>query len=204
MIDKIHWLGHDSFRLEGEVTVYVDPWKLADGSPPADLILITHEHFDHFSQEDIDKIRTEETEIGTIATVARALEGRVPTVKPGDRITVKGVDSEMLPAYNKTKQLHPRSKGHVGFVVTLAGQRIYHDGDTDAIPEMKGLKPAIALVPVSGTYVMDADEAVEAVRMMEPGLAIPMHYDDIVGTTADAERFKQLSTAPVKILRPER
>lgn len=204
MIDNIHWLGHDSFRLDGEVTVYIDPWKLAPGSPPAGLILITHEHYDHFSPADIDQVRQKDSELVAPASVAAKLHGKVHTVKPGDRLTVRGVAIEVLPAYNKEKKFHPRKAGYVGYVVTLGGQRIYHAGDTDAIPEMQGLKPDIALLPVSGTYVMDADEAVQAVRLLQPGLAVPMHYGDIVGSAADAEKFKRLSPVPVQILASER
>jgi len=200
MIDNIHWLGHDSFRIDGDVTIYIDPWKLAAGVPPADLILITHEHSDHFSPDDIELIRTPQTEFVAIATVAAKLSGLVHTVKPGDRLMVRGVPIDVLPAYNLHKKFHPREKGHVGYVLTVDRQRIYHAGDTDAIPEMEGLRPDIALLPVSGTYVMDAEEAVEAVKLLQPGLAIPMHYGAIVGSEADALRFQQLSPAPVKIL----
>jgi len=200
MIDNIHWLGHDSFRIDDDVTIYIDPWKLAAGVPPADLILITHEHSDHFSPDDIELIRTPQTEFVAIATVAAKLSGLVHTVKPGDRLAVRGVEIEAMPAYNLSKKFHPREKGHVGYVLTVDRQRIYHAGDTDAIPEMEDLRPDIALLPVSGTYVMDAEEAVEAVKLLQPGLAIPMHYGAIVGSEADALRFQQLSPAPVKIL----
>ncbi len=200
MIESIHWLGHDSFRIDGDITIYIDPWKLPAGSPPAGLILITHEHSDHFSPEDIDLIRTADTEVVTIAAVAEKLHGRVHMVKPGDRLAVQGVEIEVMPAYNLAKMYHPRHKGHAGYVLTVGGLRIYHAGDTDAIPEMAGLKPDIALLPVSGKYVMDADEAVEAVRLLEPGLAIPMHYGSIVGSEADALRFQQLSPTPVRIM----
>lgn len=204
MIEFIHWLGHDTFRIDGEVTIYIDPWKLAAGSRPGDLILVTHEHFDHFSKDDIDKIRTKSTEIVTIATVAKALGGKIHVVKPGDRLTLLGVDIQCLPAYNLEKKFHPKKAGHVGYVLTLHGQRLYHAGDTDAIVEMTDLRPDIALLPVSGTYVMDPVEAVEAVKLLQPGLAIPMHYGDVVGTLRDAERFQQLSPVPVLILPNER
>jgi len=206
MIESIHWLGHDSFRIDAAVTVYIDPWKLAPGSVPADLILITHQHSDHFSAEDIRSIRKPETEVVANAAVAKDLRGgtQVHVVKPGDRLTVKGIEIHVLPAYNLDKRFHPRSAGHVGYVLTVGGQRIYHAGDTDAIPEMENLRPDIALLPVSGTYVMDAEEAVEAVRLLQPKLAIPMHYGEIVGSQADAERFQQLSPVPVRILELER
>ena len=203
MLESIHWLGHDSFRVDGEVTIYIDPWKIPAESPPADLILITHEHHDHFSKEDIAKIRTPKSEIVTIDTVASALSGPAHVVKPGDRLTVLGVEIQVLPAYNKQKQFHPRSKGHVGYLISIGDATLYHAGDTDAIPEMQGLAPDVALIPVSGTYVMDAEEAVEAVRLIRPAMAVPMHYGAIVGTVDDARRFKDLSPVPVTILEKE-
>jgi L-ascorbate metabolism protein UlaG (beta-lactamase superfamily) len=205
MVENIHWLGHDSFRIDGEgLRIYVDPWKLAAGSPPADIILITHDHYDHFSPEDIEQIAVPETELVAPTDVASQLRGHVHQVQAGDQLSVRGVAIEVLPAYNLAKRFHPRQAGHVGYVLTVEGQRIYHAGDTDAIPEMLGLQPDIALLPVSGTYVMDADEALEAVRLLQPGLVIPMHYGEIVGSAADAERFRQLSPVPVHILEPER
>lgn len=204
MVDKLHWLGHDSFRIDGEMTIYIDPWRLAKDSPPADLILITHEHHDHFSREDVDKIRRRSTQVIATPAVARGLSGAVREVQPGDRVELPGVVVEVLPAYNLEKRFHPRAAGHVGYLITVDGLRIYHAGDTDAIPEMRGLAPDIALLPVSGTYVMDPDEALEAIRLLEPRLVVPMHYGDIVGTAADAERLRALSTVSVVILPSER
>jgi len=204
MIEKIHWLGHDSFRLEGEVTVYIDPWKLPPNSPKADIILITHDHYDHCSPEDVAKIQKADTVIVTIPAAARKLKGEVKTVKPGDKITVKGIEIEAVPAYNTDKPFHPKGAGHVGFIVTLGGKRIYHAGDTDFIPEMKGLKVDIALLPVSGTYVMTAEEAAKAAEAIKPEVAIPMHYGEIVGSERDAERFKELTSVQVTILKPSR
>ncbi len=204
MVEKIHWLGHDSFRLEGEVTVYIDPWKLPPNSPKADIILITHDHYDHCSPEDVAKIQKADTVIVTIPAAARKLKGEVKTVKPGDKITVKGIEIEAVPAYNTDKPFHPKGAGHVGFIVTLGGKRIYHAGDTDFIPEMKGLKVDIALLPVSGTYVMTAEEAAKAADAIKPEVAIPMHYGEIVGSEKDAERFKELTSVQVTILKPSR
>lgn len=204
MYDRLHWLGHDSFRIDAEMTIYIDPWKLAKDSPPADLILITHEHHDHFSKEDIEKIRRRDTQVVVTPTVAQGLSGAVREVHPGDRVELEGVTVEVLPAYNIEKRFHPRSAGHVGYVIAVDGLRIYHAGDTDAIPEMRDLAPDIALLPVSGTYVMNPDEALEAIRLLQPKLVVPMHYGDIVGTLADAERLRSLSDVPVVILSSER
>ncbi|MCB0201488.1 MAG: MBL fold metallo-hydrolase [Anaerolineae bacterium] len=204
MYDKLHWLGHDSFRIDADVTIYIDPWKLAKDSPPADLILITHEHHDHFSKEDIEQIRRRDTQVITTPTVAQGLNGSVREVQPGDQVELGAVIIDVLPAYNIEKRFHPRSAGHVGYVITIDGLRIYHAGDTDAIPEMVGLAPDIVLLPVSGTYVMNPDEALEAIRLLEPKLVVPMHYGDIVGTLADAERLRSMSDVPVVILPAER
>jgi L-ascorbate metabolism protein UlaG (beta-lactamase superfamily) len=130
-------------------------------------------------------------------------------VKPGDKLKLGDVSIDVIPAYNLNKfrepgkVFHPKEDGKVGYIMGINGVRVYHAGDTDAIPEMKGLKPDVALLPVSGTYVMTADEAAQAVKMVEPKLAIPMHYGVIVGTEQDAQKFKQLSTVEVQILKPE-
>jgi len=129
----------------------------------------------------------------TIAAAAKKLKGDVRTVKPGESLAVKGVPIETVPAYNVNKPFHPKAAGHVGFIVTAGGQRIYHAGDTDLIPEMKDIKTDIALLPVSGTYVMTADEAAQAVDRIKPKVAIPMHYGaGVAGTKKDAERFRDL------------
>lgn len=207
MIENIHWLGHDSFRLDGSSTIYIDPWKLDAGAPPADLILITHDHFDHLSADDIARLATPETTVVGPASVTALVKGaRTITVAPGDTITVGSVAVTAVPAYNIDKfrapgeVFHPRAAGYVGYIVELDGRRIYHAGDTDAIPEMRDVRCDVALIPVSGTYVMTADEALEAVGMISAAVVVPMHYGDIVGTDADAARLKQSSPVPVEIL----
>lgn len=202
MVENIFWLGHDSFRLIGEKIVYIDPWKLATDTPKADIVLVTHEHRDHFSPDDITKISTADTIIVAPQSVAAQSNLPITLVKPGDRVTVNGVALEIVPAYNPNKKFHPKEAGHVGYIVTLNGKRIYHTGDTDLIPEMTQIKCDIALLPVSGKYVMTALEAVEAAHTLRPALAIPMHWGDadVVGTRADAEEFKRLAQVPVEIL----
>lgn len=199
MLENITWLGHDSFRIKDDKVIYIDPWQLEDGEP-ADLILVTHDHYDHFSLEDIQRIRTDDTVVVTIAASARKLTGPVRTVKAGDKLTVRGIDIEVVPAYNINKRFHPQGAGHVGFIVTVGGQRIYHAGDTDFIPEMKDIEADIALLPVSGTYVMTAEEAAKAAEAIQPKVAVPMHYGSIVGSVQDAQRFKELCPVEVRIL----
>ncbi len=203
MMEHIHWLGHATVRLDFDKVIYVDPWKLRSGAPKADIILITHEHYDHFSKPDIDRIRKDSTSLVTIAGVASNLKGDVHMVKPGDSITVQGIAIQAVPAYNIGKQFHPKSAGHVGFVVQTGGLAIYIAGDSDLTPEMKAVRADVALLPVGGKYTMTAEEAAQAANAIQPKLAIPLHYGDIVGSTADAERFRSLCKVPVQILKPE-
>lgn len=206
-VEFIHWLAHASFRIDAEdLRIYIDPWQLGDDAPPADLILITHEHGDHCSPEDVAKIQKEDTVIVTIAASASKLSGRIEVVQPGNKLTVKGIQIEAIPAYNLTKfrspgnPFHPKDAGHVGFIVTLGGQRIYHTGDVDVIPEMEALEVDIALLPVSGTYVMTVEEAIEAAKIIQPKVAIPMHVGRGIGGLEMTELFKENSPVPVEIL----
>ena len=210
---KITWLGHDSFQIKNGKTIIIDPFKLRSVPGKADILLISHEHFDHLSLDDIKKVASEKTTIVTIAAVKKELSGlkvhEVKAAKPGDKVQVGDVSIDLVPAYNTNKfrepgkVFHPKEDGRVGFVIGVKGVRVYHAGDTDAVPEMKGLKPDVALLPVSGTYVMTAEEAAEAAKIVEPKIAIPMHYGAIVGSEKDAQRFKQLATCQVQILNPE-
>ncbi|NLI81610.1 MAG: MBL fold metallo-hydrolase [Deltaproteobacteria bacterium] len=198
VVKKIAWLGHDVIRLEGSAVVYFDPYQITT-TRPADILCITHDHFDHCSPEDAKKVMKSDTVIVTDAASAKKLQGDIRVVAPGDRVQVKGVEIEVLPAYNTNKEFHPKSAAMLAFVVTLDGVRYYHAGDTDFIPEMKGLNVDVAFLPVSGTYVMTAEEAVEAAKAIRPKLAIPMHYGAIVGSEDDAVRFKKALEGVVNV-----
>ena len=189
LIERLTWLGHDSYRVDGDLVIYFDPYEINEGAA-ADIILISHEHFDHCSPGDVAKIQNDETVIVSDKASATKLKGEVKTMEPGDRLSVKGVEVEAVPAYNLDKQFHPKSAGMLGFVVNIGGVRLYHAGDTDFIPEMNEIETDIALLPVSGTYVMTAAEAVEAALAIKPKVAIPMHYGAIVGDKSDAEHFR--------------
>ena len=191
MTGNIHWLGHDTFRIEGEEIIYTDPFKIKK-KDTAGIILITHEHYDHCSPEDVNKIQGPDTVIVTPETdCAAKLHGNIKIVKPGDKIEVKGVKIEAVPSYNTNKQFHTKDRGWVGYIFTVKGERIYIAGDTDRIPEMKNIRADIALLPVSGTYVMTADEAAQAALDIKPKVAIPMHYGSIVGTKEDGRKFAE-------------
>lgn len=188
MADNMHWLGHDTFKIMGEKTIYTDPFKIRKNDA-ADIILITHEHYDHCSPEDVRKIQGPDTVIVAPPDCAGKLTGNIRKVKPGDSLTVQGISVEVVPSYNTNKQFHTKDRNWVGYIFTVQGQRIYIAGDTDFIPEMKDFRADVALLPVSGTYVMTADEAVQAALMIKPRIAIPMHYNSIVGSEKDAKRF---------------
>ncbi len=211
---QITRLGHDGFRLKKGKVVYVDPYQLGSKAEPADLVFVTHEHFDHLSIDDLKKVVTPRTTVVTIAACEKAVKGLNPKavriVSPGDRLEVEGVAVEVLPAYNTNKfrspgnPFHPKQDGKVGFILGIGGLRIYHTGDTDEVPEMAKAKGVdVALLPVSGTYVMTAQEAIQACEAIQPKLAIPMHYGAIVGSAADAEAFRKGAKCRVEILMAE-
>jgi L-ascorbate metabolism protein UlaG (beta-lactamase superfamily) len=209
---KISWLGHDGFRIKNAKTVYVDPYEI-EGGEEADILLISHDHDDHCSPEDVRKIVSAKTTIVTTAESKRKLSKtkvkEIRVAKPGQKIVIDDVSIETVPAYNVNKfrspghPFHPKENGMLGFIITVNAVKIYHAGDTDFIPEMKQFNVDVACLPVSGTYVMTAEEAAESTRHIKLKVAIPMHYGAIVGDDRDAERFKTLASCDVRILSKE-
>jgi L-ascorbate metabolism protein UlaG (beta-lactamase superfamily) len=200
LIGKLHWLGHDSFRLDGPPVIYFDPWKLQPARgrrlPVADLVLVSHEHQDHCSPDDVKQVRGPDTVVIGSKDAAAKLPGG-QTIRPGERLMVAGVVVEAVRAYNVNKfrspgvPFHPREANHVGYIVTVDGVRLYFAGDTDHIPEMADIACDVALLPVSGTYVMTVEEAVQAARTLNPKIVVPMHYGAGIGSGDDGRRFAQ-------------
>lgn len=192
------------------LNIYIDPFKVPEGQPKADLILVTHQHFDHVDPDSINKIVQPETPIVSnalgIDAIATGVEAdNLIEIEPGEAIEVVGVRIETVPAYNIDKPHHPKTDKGLGFIVHLGETAVYHMGDTDNIPELKDISGInLVMVPVSGTYVMDVEEAVAAVAVLKPEVAIPMHHDaGVVGSPADGEKFKQLvDSVQVEILEP--
>jgi L-ascorbate metabolism protein UlaG (beta-lactamase superfamily) len=206
---EITWLKHDAFLLKGDgIVVAIDPYELRSVPEKADLVLVTHDHFDHCDPNSVRLVAKPDAVIVAPQNAASKLGKNVRVVKAGDVLTEKGVTIKVVPAYNvrpERQRFHPKNYGGVGYLITLAGKTVYHPGDTDLIPEMDNLGQVdIALLPVSGTYVMDAQEAAEAVKRIKPTHVIPMHYGSIVGSKADAEKFAQLvaGQTTVHILEP--
>ena len=202
MLENLNWHGHDSFKITGEKIIYIDPYQLEGEYEKADIILITHSHFDHCSPTDVNKIQKSNTVIVATPDCKSNLSGKIKTVKPGDKITVKGINIETVPAYNINKRYHPKSNNWVGYIVTVNTKRIYHAGDTDKIPVMGDIKADIVLLPIGGTYTMNSEEAADVANLIKPQLAVPMHFGSVVGSKSDAERFKNLCKVPVEILTP--
>lgn len=200
-LDHIHWLGHASFRIEDqEKQIYIDPWKINSVQPPADLILVTHGHYDHHAPEDIARLWKKGTLLVGPPDVMAAHKDQGFTVTPGETKTIAGLTIETIPAYNLTKSFHPKANGWVGYKLMLSsGQRIYHTGDSDFTPEMQLVKTDIILIPIGGTYTMDPSEAAAACAAIQPQAAIPMHWGDIVGSKREMDKFCQLCTVPVVI-----
>jgi L-ascorbate metabolism protein UlaG (beta-lactamase superfamily) len=203
---NIHWYGQSAFRIEDEhKQIYFDPWKMPKGLPKADIIFVTHSHFDHYSQEDIDKLSHQGTIIVAPSDVAIKNDKRAKAVAPGDKFEIYGLNVWVVPAYNVNKSFHPRSKRWVGYVIELSeGTKIYHAGDSDRIPEMASIKADVVLLPIDGTYTMTAAEAAEVVNAINPKVAIPIHYGAIVGSDKDAEEFKKLVKVEVEIKKQEK
>ncbi len=189
LLEKISWLGHDGFLIEAHKLIYIDPYQITS-KKKADIILITHEHFDHCSTEDINRIQKPDTVIVTDKDSAKKLSGDIRVIAPNQTLHVGDIRIDAVPAYNVNKNFHPKSKGWLGFIIEIEGVRVYHAGDTDFIPEMNHIKTDIALLPVSGTYVMTAREAADAALSIKPDIAVPMHFGSIVGGKQDPIEFK--------------
>ncbi len=197
----LQWLGHAGFKIcHEDAVIYIDPWKLKDAPHDATIVLVSHSHYDHYSPEDIARVSGAETKlVASTDVVAKEKNGEM--ILHGLTVDFGGVRVSGVAAYNPGKQFHPKANNWVGFVIEVGSKRIYYAGDTDLTDEMKSLKEIdIALLPVGGTYTMDAAEAAEAIKFIKPKRAIPYHWGDIVGGRADAEAFAEAAECKVQVL----
>ena len=202
MLDRVTWFKQSAMRWSGDgLTVYIDPWGVRPDDTPADLILITHAHRDHFRPEEIERVSTDATKIVAPHDVAAGLAGSVTAVAPGESHEVAGVRFSTVPAYNVVRDRidrHPKAKGWVGYVLELGDRRYYHAGDTDRLPELEALTTDVAFLPVGGKATMDADEAAGLAKAIAPTVAVPMHFGFLVGDPGAGERFRD-AAAPVRV-----
>jgi L-ascorbate metabolism protein UlaG (beta-lactamase superfamily) len=201
---ELKWLGHSGFLIKNSKRIYIDPFNIKEGSEKADIILITHSHYDHCSVADIEKIVREGTKIILPADCQSKITKsdtpiKMEIIEPGQELNLGDIRINILSAYNLDKQFHPKEEGWAGFLIKMKDIVIYHAGDTDLIPEMQKLtgfkqegKEFVALLPIGGRFTMTAEEAAEAAKLIKPDLAIPMHYGGIIGTEEDAKEFVEL------------
>ena len=202
MLENIEVLYHSSIRINKEKIIYIDPFKINKNYNDADIIFITHDHYDHYSEEDIDKVINENTTIIIPDELLTKLlrkginKNAIITVEPNKNYMVQGIKFETISAYNTNKTFHPKENGWVGYIIIINGIRYYIAGDTDITEENKKVKCDVAFVPVGGTYTMDFKEAAQLINEIKPKIAIPIHYGSIVGTEQDAIDF-------IRLLHPE-
>jgi len=203
--DKIEVLTHSSIRIKGDRTIYIDPFRIKEETHDADLILVTHDHHDHFSPEDIARVSGNHTRLAVPEKMGKQAAdigfsgNRLAITAPGMSREIDGILVEAVAAYNNLKPFHPRKKGWVGYILTIDGKRIYIAGDTDITEENRQVRCDIALVPIGGTYTMDAKKAAELVNRIKPEVAIPTHYGSIVGSRKDEEVFRENVEAGIKV-----
>jgi L-ascorbate metabolism protein UlaG (beta-lactamase superfamily) len=207
MLERFTWFRQSAIRYAGDgLTIYLDPWGTGSGDPPADLILITHAHFDHLQPHEVERLSTPGTKLVAPRDVANGLSGDVTAVSPGESLEVSGVRIETVPAYNIAEErldMNPKANAWVGYVLELDGRRYYHAGDTDALPELESLATDVAMVPIGGTYTMDYREAAGFVKALRPQVAVPMHFGFVVCSPSHGDLFKkEAEPVPVQVLEP--
>ena len=204
MLENIKVLYHSSIRISNNKVIYIDPFKIDKNYNDADIVFITHDHYDHYSDEDIDKVINENTTIIIPEKLLTKLlkkginKNAIITVEPNEKYMVQGIKFETIPSYNTNKTFHPKENGWVGYIITLDDIRYYIAGDTDITEENRKVKCDVAFVPVGGTYTMDFKEAAQLINEIQPKIAVPIHYGSVVGTKQDATDFIKLLHPNIK------
>ena len=204
MLENIEVLYHSTIRISKNKVIYIDPFKIDKDYNDADIVFITHDHFDHYSEEDIDKVINENTTIIIPKELLTKIlrkginKNAVITVESNKEYMVQGIKFETIPAYNTNKTFHPKENDWVGYIITLDGIRYYIAGDTDITEENRKVKCDVAFVPVGGTYTMDFKEAAQLINEIQPKIAVPIHYGSVVGTKQDATDFIKLLHPSIK------
>lgn len=204
MLEDIQVLCHSSIKINKGKVIYVDPFKIDENYNDADIIFITHDHYDHYSEDDIDKVKKADTVIivpeELLTKVLRKgfRQEYIITVEPNKKYMAEGIEFKTVPAYNTNKQFHPKENEWVGYIIEIKGVKYYIAGDTDITEENKKVKCDVAFVPVGGTYTMDFKEAAYLINEIKPKVAVPIHYGSIVGKMQDATDFIKLLHPTIK------
>lgn len=205
ILNGVEVLCHNSIRIKKDVTIYIDPYKIDKEYNDADYVFCTHEHYDHFSPEDIEKVVKEDTIIVTVpSTLEEAMKlqpdrSKIILVGPNESYDMSNIKFETTVAYNKNKLFHQKSKKWVGYIITINGERFYIAGDTDDLPELENIKCDIAFAPIGGMYTMNYEEAANLINNIHPKVAVPTHYGLIIGSKEDAEEFKKQVLSDIKV-----
>ena len=204
MLENIEVLYHSSIRINKDKIIYIDPFKIDKNYNDADIVFITHDHYDHYSEEDLDKVINKNTTIIIPEELLTKLlrkginKNAIITVEPNVKYMVQGIKFETIPAYNTNKSFHPKENDWVGYIITLNDIRYYIAGDTDITEENRKVKCDVAFVPVGGTYTMDFKEAAQLINEIQPKIAVPIHYGSVIGTEQDASDFIKLLHPNIK------
>ena len=204
MLEDIEVLFHSSIKIDKGKKIYIDPFKIKEYYNDADIIFITHDHYDHYSEEDIDKVVNKNTIIVVPKELLTKLlkkgisRDSIVTVEPNENYIVQGIKFETVPAYNVNKKFHPKENNWVGYIIEINNTKYYVTGDTDITEENRKVKCDVAFVPVGGTYTMDYNEAAQLVNEIKPKIAVPIHYGSVVGTKEDAVEFVKLLDSKIK------
>lgn len=204
MLENIEVLCHSSIRINKEKVIYIDPFKINKNYNDADIIFITHDHYDHYSEEDIDKVIKEDTTIVISKDLLKKLlkkginKNAIIVAEPNKEYETQGINFNTIPAYNINKKFHPKENNWLGYIITINNVKYYVAGDTDITDENRKVKCDVAFVPVGGTYTMDFKEAARLINEIKPKVAVPIHYGSIVGTEQDARNFINLLNSEIK------
>ena len=196
MLDNVEVYCQSSIKIKSDKIIYFDPYKITKNSFDADLIFITHDHYDHFSKEDIEKVRKKETKIIGPLSMKKSLEEvcskeNLYLLEPMRTYNIEGIKIETIPSYNINKDFHPKENNWLGYIITINNIRYFIAGDTDITEEDEQVKCDVSFLPIGGTYTMTYQEAVTLTNKIKPQIVVPIHYKTIVGTLEDAKNFKE-------------
>ena len=205
LLENISVNAQSSIHISGKDSIYFDPYQINEAYHDADMVFITHEHYDHFSSEDIEKVAREDTvyivPISMFDSIKKTgvEDERIYSMEPGGLKVIRGIKIEAVPAYNINKEFHPKGNGWLGYIITVDKIRIYVSGDMDVTPESNQVKCDIAMIPIGGYYTMDLKEAAAYINEIRPRIVIPTHYGTVVGNAEDGMEFKKLINSPIRV-----